>query len=146
MKYHAINCPHRPNSLNARAALDALVAQANTGNPAWDDPEVWAQKLSECQAALEEMRRERDEYREQWADVSSVEFLDYWQTIGYTCSAGTAIKALLARAQRYEEALHAIADEGQYMHEDRWHREAALIASLALTEEHNTVGGGQIGC
>jgi hypothetical protein len=79
--------------------------------------------------------RERDEYRDQWNDVASQEFLDYWHTIGYSCSAGTAIKALLARAQTAvaeRDAALELTYRTRYGYPLKW----ALVAEFFWRVEH----------
>jgi len=61
------------------------------------EEQVRSYEIESKRSALEIERLK--EYEQQWADVSSPEFLDYWQTIGFTCSAGTAIKHLLEQVQ-----------------------------------------------
>jgi hypothetical protein len=64
-------------------------------------------RLREREAQLARERERLAEYEEQWNELAGVEFIEYWHTIGYSCSAGTAIKALLARVAEAEQIIHS---------------------------------------
>jgi hypothetical protein len=109
-----------PLALAALARLrerEAQLEQANEAHLAHavmarDTESVWKSRAEAAEARVAELTRERErlaEYEEQWNELAGVEFIEYWHTIGYSCSAGTAIKALLARVAELEEALRKIA-------------------------------------